>query len=364
MAAMIFIFPPHLVHVATSMLKTRASSLAQGMEILFQQLQPKASEEEKRLIIGKILKMYEGTPENKSYKDVVKQIRDQQVEPHYTEFLVKDLNEKMAKKDYQDAFERARKIIGGKGTKDQKAMARLIQAEILERELTQQSVKAKLDRLALVLSIKTEKLDKASTAYSNVLSMTENPESRLLALQGLKRSYDNYVNSLTNIEFLGELSAEEVATLKGELTQLISPIAEKAQDVDARLQSLSQDINVGSSGNSSDLSALPPSATYQKSVELPSYQNLRLYVPNWPQPELWQLTRSLPKGSCKKDLFKIQFPYQQLGEATNRCLKNNKWDLVTESGYTMLIKDPTQPWGAFYLGLNAEQKSNFPLARW
>ncbi|MCB0386853.1 MAG: hypothetical protein KDD43_15775, partial [Bdellovibrionales bacterium] len=73
------------------------------------------------------------------------------------------LEEVYAAKNYSQAFIDAKKIVGsgGQASTKARARARFIQAEILEREFLSQSVKARAERIAVVLALKTEKLEKA-----------------------------------------------------------------------------------------------------------------------------------------------------------------------------------------------------------
>lgn len=68
--------------------------------------------------------------------------------------------------DPSEAFNEAKKIVSlGKSAKKALARARFIQAQILEKEFYNQSVKSKAERITVVLALKTEKLEKAQQAY-------------------------------------------------------------------------------------------------------------------------------------------------------------------------------------------------------
>jgi hypothetical protein len=70
------------------------------------------------------------------------------------EFEVQELEKIVDEKKWTESFNIAKKLLGKDIEQSLKARVRLVQAKVLAHEFMQQSVKAKVDRLALVLSLK------------------------------------------------------------------------------------------------------------------------------------------------------------------------------------------------------------------
>ena len=76
------------------------------------------------------------------------------------------------------AFNTAKRIISHDSLpKDLLARARFVQARVLEDEYRKQSVKAKMERVGIVLAIKTEKLEKAQKAFQSAIRYGDSPTS-------------------------------------------------------------------------------------------------------------------------------------------------------------------------------------------
>jgi len=110
-----------------------------------------------------------------------------------------------------------------------KARARLVQAQILEDEFVKSSVKAKVDRLALVLAIKTEKLEKAQAGYQSVIRFGD-PKTTIVALSRLAACYTHFVHALKTMPAPEGMSAEEDEQFRAEVRRLSIPLEEKGVD--------------------------------------------------------------------------------------------------------------------------------------
>lgn len=161
---------------------------------------------------------------------LIQQFVRQGVEPLATRHAIKAAQNLFDEKKYAAAFEAARKINSRSVSSEEKFPSRIIQAQVLENEFTSQSIKASIDRLSLVLAIKTEKFDKAFTSYHDALKMTKLPERQMLALSGINRSFDHFIQSLENIVLPSELTPAEQAELKKELMQLVTPLQERKEE--------------------------------------------------------------------------------------------------------------------------------------
>ncbi len=125
------------------------------------------------------------------------------------------------------AFRLASQIVGDKNApRDFKAQARFIQAEILKDEFERQSVKSRLERIEMVLTLKTEKLDKAQRAYQATIKYGD-PATTLRAFHSLAKMYQHYVDSLKSIEIVGDITEQDKKLLVAEIANVIMPIEEK-----------------------------------------------------------------------------------------------------------------------------------------
>ncbi len=129
---------------------------------------------------------------------------------------------------YSEAFRGASQVVGaGKGVNAKwVAKGRLLQARILEQEFKSQSTKTRADRIAMVLAIKTEKLDKAQRAYQDVVRYAHGPTS-VDALHRMAGLYGHYANSVRSAQVQGQISAGDRKALQAELDKLAIPMEEK-----------------------------------------------------------------------------------------------------------------------------------------
>jgi TolA-binding protein len=126
-------------------------------------------------LITKILATYGHNTNSPDYQKLQEKILAINMEPYATQILMERAEKLLETGKKTLAFDAAKKIMARKISNADKAPARLIQAEVLEFELAQQSVRAKMDKFAVVLSLKTEKLDKAQTAYLEAMTLSKGP---------------------------------------------------------------------------------------------------------------------------------------------------------------------------------------------
>ncbi len=129
-----------------------------------------------------------------------------------------------------DAFNEARRALARSGwSNSDKARLRFVQAQVLTSEFTLQSVKAKGDRIAMVLAIKTEKLEKAQQALQASIKYGD-PTVAVLASQKLYECYVHYVDALKSMPTPDGFSKEDEGLFRAELENLIIPLEEKSVD--------------------------------------------------------------------------------------------------------------------------------------
>src|SRR5262249_19248981 len=129
------------------------------------------------------------------------------------------------------AFNESRRLLsGGSNLKSaQRARVRFVQARVLEKEFLQQSVKARADRIATVLSFKTEKLDKAQEAVPSAIQFCHAPVT-VQALEHLYGCYSSYVSALKAMPAPAGLSGADEQAFRTEIDKLIVPLEEKSVD--------------------------------------------------------------------------------------------------------------------------------------
>lgn len=135
----------------------------------------------------------------------------------------------LEREDWGAAFRSAATVVGKSGVSAEEwAEARAIQARILAREYRQQSIKTtQIERIALVLSIKTEKLKKAQSAYDDVVKKAR-PELAAEALYEVGVLYQDYVQSLKDYPYPAGLKEEDRIALQKEFDALTLPLEDKA----------------------------------------------------------------------------------------------------------------------------------------
>jgi hypothetical protein len=110
-----------------------------------------------------------------------------------------------------------------------KARLRLIQAKVLEQEFLKQSVKSRAEKVATVLAIKTEKLQKAQEALQGTIKYGD-PDVSLDAFERLYNCYAHYVKALKEMPTPTGLSKEDAEAFRNEITNLVVPLEEKSVD--------------------------------------------------------------------------------------------------------------------------------------
>ncbi|MCB0361579.1 MAG: hypothetical protein KDD35_02590, partial [Bdellovibrionales bacterium] len=136
-----------------------------------------------------------------------------------------------------EAFNEAKKLLSRSKLASRRSLARarFIQAEILAKEFELQSVKSRADRVAMVLGLKTSKLEKAQQAYQSAIKYGD-PGVTVDSLERLSDLYRNFVDSLRNMPLPEGLEARDEPVFRDEMEKLAIPLEEKS--VDSLAQSL------------------------------------------------------------------------------------------------------------------------------
>lgn len=199
----------------------------------------KVDKTKKAAVLARMIKTFENQS-GPEFLEIQNQILSLNIEPFATEILIAQAKKLLTNKKYKEAFAMSLKINSRPVDETFRAEARLIQAEILESEFQGQSVKAQENKLALVLSMKTEKLDKAFTAYSSAIKMSKSDKIQLQGLQGIDRLYAHFIEAISNITLPDTLNPAEKTALKSELSKLTAPFAEKRKSNNEQIRNISK----------------------------------------------------------------------------------------------------------------------------
>ena len=148
------------------------------------------------------------------------------IEPQASRMIVEQAEQAFEKQDFTKAFNLSKKIISRDGLpKELLARARFVQAEVLADEYRRQSVKARVEKVGMVLAMKTEKLEKAQKAYQSAINYND-PGMSVKSLRRLAEAYLDYAKSVRAIELKGVTEAD-LQAFRGETEQLVVPMEEK-----------------------------------------------------------------------------------------------------------------------------------------
>lgn len=137
----------------------------------------------------------------------------------------------LERQDNKEAFEWAKDTIGmrsaDKVSKKALAQARFVQGIILEQEFDQASVKVRnLERLSTVLAIKTERLEKAQSAFQGAVGYGD-PTIAVESLRHLAACYKKFAAALKTVEAPSDAPEKDREKFSQEIQNLIFPIEEK-----------------------------------------------------------------------------------------------------------------------------------------
>lgn len=305
------------------------------------------------------------TPEEKTesdYQKFVQTLVDQGIEPYATESLVLRAEKLFETNRRSEAFELARKTISRNTGAASKSRAALVQAKILEEEFRAQSVKSnREDRLALVISLKTEKMEKALTSYLSVMRITNEIGTQIQALQGIDRIYSNYLENLGELRSPASIDEAEMKAIKSEVAKILEPIKEKRIENKKEIAKLLQQ---SPKAQSSIWETLPGSETAKPQIQYPNIESLSLFVPeNWFSEKLqWQELKVANPTCPNAKKTKKEEPVLNLINAASQCAlslsgkPSSREYLVNLQAHTqsLLAEAKSRSLGLFYLSLLSE----------
>ena len=264
------------------------------------------------------------------------------------------------------AFDLSMKANGRSVAPEIRAEARLIQARVLEKELVSQSVKAREEKFATVLGIKTEKLDKAQTAYVGALKMSKDPYQQLEAMRGIDRCYGNFIESLTSMPLPASLSPADQQQLRGELAKLTGPIQDKKNDNEAKLKVLAA--TVGQTATTERVYAnISADKTVTPVAQYPAADKLAVFLPASPDMTIGKVSRFdiRPGKTCNKTaIITGQIAKINAQEVAGNCYGSRQYDVVEKLGLELAKVKETRALGLFYASVGAEARGYTDKALW
>ncbi len=171
------------------------------------------------------------------------------LEPAASRFALEEAESTYKGGDSTKAFSLTKRLVGRESAlKDAKyipAGARFIQARILEDEYRQQSVKARVDKIGIVLAIKTEKLEKAQKAFQAAGKMGD-PGVAVKSLVKLADLYLDYSKVVKGMTLPADVPAADQKAFQKEIEQIVLPMEEKG------IEALSQAIEASKKAGTLD----------------------------------------------------------------------------------------------------------------
>lgn len=319
---------------------------------IYRSLLPTAERETRIRLYTKIQGSLKDAPSDRERQQLEELVLAQNLEPFATKLLTDRATELLKRGQNTAAFEAARKIMSRDRPASERADARLIQARILEDEFIRQSVKSsKEDRFSMVLALKTEKLEKAQTAYLSMLKMSEEPRIQAEGLAGVERCLGHYIESLERIQPPASFSDADTQALRQEISTLLAPI--KAQRDEHREQwrqiaSLARPTGAGTrwdemGGQESPIPQAPADWSFMKPY----------LVREWAATpaELRRFTESKPVCDQKR-------------RSPAACLAAGKWDRADDEA-RMVLEDPARrSEGIYHRALAAAGRGLTDKALW
>jgi TolA-binding protein len=197
---------------------------------LYNDLKTAANAEKRKTLLNKLDALEQAYGTDQSRAEIQRVLIDQNVQPQANLAKVRSIEALLDAGKDTEAFNQARHYLGSSGmSPNEKARLRMVHAKILEQEFLKQSVKSRAERVATVLAIKTEKLQKVQEALQSAIKFGD-PKVSLDAFERLYGCYAHYVKALKEMPVPAGLSKEDAQAFRAELDKLVIPLEEKSVD--------------------------------------------------------------------------------------------------------------------------------------
>lgn len=315
----------------------------------------KADKKKKTELLTKIMHSFKDGNNSSELDSIQSEILKDNIEPYATQILIDQAKKLLAAQKTKEAFNLSLKINARPVDGDARAEARLIQASVLEKEFVAQSVKARENKFATVLSMKTERLDKAYTAYSTTLKMSKKEAIQVQSLQGIDRLYTHFIEAVTNMPIPDTLTPEDQKVLKGELVKLTDPFKQKKTENLTQLRKLSQLATANS--EAVNWSEMSPEKTIEPRIKFPAAKVLAHYIPTSFVVSSSGFSR-LPAGEKKCDAQVLSA--QSLGG----CIQTKKYEDAEKLAFKLTATKENRAMGLYYLSVIADRKEESEKSLW
>ena len=197
---------------------------------IYNDLKTGADEKQKVALLNKIEALEKNYGTEASHAEVVKTMVEQNIQPQSGQAKVAAVEQMYDKGHLTEAFNEARRYLGSSQlSANDKAHLRMVTAKVLEQEFFKASVKARAERVATVLAIKTEKLQKTQEALQATIKFGD-PRVSIEAFEHLYGCYNHYVKALKEMPIPAGLTADDAKAFRDELDKLVVPLEEKSVD--------------------------------------------------------------------------------------------------------------------------------------
>jgi cellulose synthase operon protein C len=191
-------------------------------------------------VLEKAMQVAKELKDQKSMTVIRAKIESLGLEPAASRFLVEEAEAAYAAGDFNKAFNLSKRVVGRESQlssdKEIAARARFLQARILDDEYRGQSVKARVDRIGLVLALKTEKLEKAQKAYQSASRMGDNSVA-IESFAKLADLYIDYSHTVKAMKLPADVPDADQQAFAKEIETIAMPMEEKG------IEALSQAID-------------------------------------------------------------------------------------------------------------------------
>ncbi len=280
-------------------------------------------------------------------------ITKENIEPYVTQILIEKARNLLAKGQTQEAFQLSLRINSRDVDSDVRAEARLIQAEILEKEFISQSVKSSESKFSMVLGIKTEKLDKAYTAYTSTIKMAKSTKIHEKALLGIDRIYSHFIDSLTTMSVPKSLSKADQDALKNELAKMTQPFDVKRIE---NLQKLSQITAVPVQNQQISWGSMKAEQTISPQIIFPEASKLNAYLPS----EFAKYSRLPSEASDTKKCDSKTTTAVSIGS----CILSKKYSIAESQALTLTATKENRALGFYYMSVIADLNNQVNKSTW
>lgn len=234
-----------------------------------------AKNEAKLKVLEKAMQVAKELKDRKSVTVIQGKIESWGLEPAASRLLVEEAEAAYKTGDFGKAFNLSKRVVGRESqlssAKEIAARARFLQARILEDEYRGQSVKARVERIGIVLALKTEKLEKAQKAYQSAARMGDNGVA-VESFAKLGDLYIDYARTVKSMKLPADVPESDQQAFSKEIETIAMPMEEKgiealSQAIDAARKSARLDGLAGGLQYKLDRLNMKPESTIKIEVD-------------------------------------------------------------------------------------------------